>query len=104
MLTLADIRRVLADTDWVPGWSVTVEDSPEGPMVVIEATTVNSRQPGPIDLRIETWPSPNDRECVDAFLVWLDWRLQRVANHESREFLRHLGRLVNDPHSETRGS
>lgn len=99
MLTVAEMRAVLAEVSYRPGWTFSLEEgAPEGPHVFIVATVVNSYRPDEtVDLGIRS-PLPPFR-TVDDMLLWLAWRLRRVEDHESREWFRYGGGLVDDPHA-----
>lgn len=101
MLTLEGMDRILAETTYKSGWRFWVDEdegSLEGPRVRIFVIAANSREEGMIDLDIQTYPSPNDRASIEAFLRWLSWRVQRAESHESREFLKYQGQPIIDPH------
>jgi hypothetical protein len=98
-LQLTDVQELLSRAVYRSGWVFTASDSREGVRVRIEATVDDRSGGGQRDLGIDTWPSPNDVADADAFYVWLAWRLQRIENHESREYLRIDGRIYDDPHA-----
>lgn len=96
-LDVDKMRAVCGDVRYRDGWSFRVLRTNEGPMVRIVARVPDARDGAPLDLGIDTYPSPNDMASVDAFLAFLSWRLQRVESHESREYLKHRGVTVNPP-------
>lgn len=100
MLTTAEIQAVLGDITYRPGWTFTLQEGqPEGPHLFIVGPVVNSYQPhDTIDLGIRS-PLPPFR-TVDDLLLWLAWRLRRIEDHESREWFRYRGEVVDDPHAE----
>src|SRR5215216_4643626 len=102
MLNAERMRKVLANVTYRDGWTFTLEERDEGPVVRILAPVDDSRNEGGTVLGIDAWPSPNDRLQNVAFLRFLAWRLHRVEHHESREYLRYKGELWNDPHQTER--
>lgn len=101
-LSDADVATVLASVTYRPGWSFgLIRDPHEGLQVRIVARGVpNSYRPDEtIDLGITSWLPP--QRTAEDLLDWLLWRLQRIESHECREWLRHDGELVSDPHEGT---
>lgn len=96
MLTADQLAVICQDVDY-RGWCFTAVDTIEGPMVRIVAPVIDSRNGQPLDLGIDSYPSPNDRASASAFLKWLGWRLQRVELHESQEHLKYEGVTVSPP-------
>lgn len=101
MLTTSDLRTALSRISYRPGWELSIwEDQHEGPVLRIVADVPDSYHPSQrVDLGIDTYLSPNDRDTIVAFVRFVDWRLQRIANHEHREWFKLNGRVISDPHA-----
>lgn len=90
MLTFVELVALVDEFAYFPGWRLSVEDTVEGPVLVVKATVPDADDPeSMIDLRVVSHIPP----VVDgsAFEGWLDWRLRRVALHEHGEWLRRNG-------------
>jgi hypothetical protein len=99
MLTTAQIRDVLADLTYKPGWTFSVYDGDwEGQHLAITARVPDAVRPPAmvvLDVHSQLPPIPDE-----AYLVrWIAWRLGRIELHEMREFLRLRGAVVYDPHA-----
>lgn len=90
----------LAEVTYRPGWSITaIPAHPDGVVVRVEVRLVDSRDSGRlIDVRVDSTPPPWHVGEAE-FIRWLAWRLQEVEVHESKEWLRYRGELVDDPHA-----
>ena len=99
MIDLVILREeILPRITFLPGVEFDAEQDPhEGLLLFIAYTMPNAVHPDEaIDLRIKTFVPPC--KTVAAFLDWLTWRLERIASHEVREWLRFGDIQVNDPH------
>jgi hypothetical protein len=101
MLDLAEVNFLLSRITYMDGYHLFAKRDPfEGIYVRIVVHTDDASTGEPTVLGINTYLSPNDLQGVDTMLTWLQWRLQRIASHEVREFLRIDGELFSDPHKE----
>lgn len=100
-LTVKEIRAVVADLDYMPGWAFTVRGDQYQPVLRIEATAPDARRRGETtDLGIDSPIPPLPDE--ETLLGWLRWRVHQIACHEVDEFLLWRGERLNDPHKEAR--
>lgn len=98
MLSLEEIRDELAQLSYKDGWSWTVHEDPyEGPYIRLIGTVPDTHSNDTINLGITTWLPPMPSRHYVAH--WLFWRLERIENHECREFLKRNGKIVFDPHT-----
>lgn len=99
MLSTEQIRAHLATLTYLPGWKFDVyEGRWEGPHLVIRTIVEDSYHPGEkqhLDVHTPLPPIPD----TNYLEVFLQWRLNRIATHEAREFLRKDGRPIFDPHA-----
>lgn len=87
----------LAAWEYQPGWTFSLHEHPEGPLLRIEFTVPDSRNPGLMqDQGVWTFVPPC--QTPEEFYRWLVWRLTRIAVHEVYEFARVRGELYLDPH------
>ncbi|HEV2121245.1 MAG TPA: hypothetical protein VGW38_00525 [Chloroflexota bacterium] len=100
MLDLDQLRAIFSRFSYIPGWSWHVWLHPfEGLHLTINASVMDAYHPDQtLVLNIHSPLPPFFDE--DQVKAWMSWRLARVASHESREFLRHDGVVVSDPHVE----
>jgi hypothetical protein len=100
-VTIDELRAELARVNYKPGWRLSIWlDEHEGPVLRIVAPVNNSYHPDQtIDLGIDTYISPNDAATPETFLKFVNWRLDRVASHEHREWFQVDGVPLNDPHA-----
>jgi len=102
MLSLEQLRAVLARVSYKPGWSFSLWESRwEGICMGIrfQATDSYASSPGVgVTINVKTFvpPCPNEQY----FLAFLAYRLSRIELHEMREFLKVDGKCLDDPHAE----
>lgn len=110
-LAVVDVERLraeLARFSYRPGWELTINASGDLTYGAIAVLTIryepeDSRHPGctvPVAARRTVPASVLDHEA--AFALWLQSALFDVELHESREWLRRDGVLVEDPHKAVR--
>lgn len=99
MLSTEQLREHLAGVTYRPGWAFELYDGRwEGQHLVIKASLMDSFRHGEtVDLEIHSMLPP--MESVRQFDQWLAWRLGRIEVHEMREWLKHGGRVLFDPHA-----
>jgi hypothetical protein len=108
MITLDAAAAALRATTYPnPGYDrVTYEirtDEADFPYVWIVLTAKDALNPGEtLDLGVRGYLSPNDLGSVDALCRFMDYRLRRIAAHESQEFFQRDGRPIVDPHASER--
>jgi hypothetical protein len=99
-LSYDELRLELENFSYRPGWDLSVFMDPwEGPCLYVVADVANAYSSGETtELRIRSNIPPI--QSVAYFAMWLQWRLQLIELHESREYFRHRadGRPVFDPH------
>jgi hypothetical protein len=89
----------LADFTYWDGYAFSLHEHEEGPVLWIEFSVPDSRNPGQIqDQRVKTYIPPVTN--ADQFYRWLKWRLNRIAIHEVGEGFRVKGELIYDPHQD----
>lgn len=96
-----EVRAVLAEVTYRPGWRFVLADDPyEGPAVWVLAEVENSYQPGTTtDLGIETFVPLAALAGREEFLEWLLNRCIRLESHEAREWFKVGGKPFRDPHA-----
>lgn len=99
-LQVPEIRALLAEIEYMPGWTFEVDSGPwEGIQLIIRANLPDSYNPGErIQIGIRSYMPP--LLSIEQFDRWMVWRLERIASHEVREFYRRDGKPVFDPHTE----
>lgn len=97
-LSLTELQDEVDQFSYRPGWSLDVFADPwEGPCLYVVANVENGYDPDQvIELRVRSAIPPIPSRGY--FAIWLQWRLQQIELHESREYLRRDGRPVFDPH------
>lgn len=93
---LAWMRQQLARHTHKPGWTLTIDP---GPTLTIRWTTPDSRNPGQTAAVKSIRPLPatyDPDEFTQAVLAGLD----DAERHETREWFRRDGVLVDDPHAD----
>jgi hypothetical protein len=99
MLSTQQIVAHLQRVTYKPGWDVRVYDGRwEGQHVVIRTVVPDSTQPGRTTVLDVHSMLPPVRD-TDQLNEWLAWRLGRLEVHEMREFLKHDGVVLFDPHA-----
>lgn len=103
MLSLEEIREELADVLYKPGWHFEAyQHREEGIWVAIHVSLENSYRPGQsVDICVRS-PLPPIPD-TDYLHVWMNWRLDRIDNHERREWYRVRGEIRDDPHADPDG-
>lgn len=98
---LEHLRSLFVGVTYRPGWRFEVyEDAYEGPHLRIRTDVEDAFHPGTmVELRIES-PLPPNLRTADDVDEWVLWRLERIASHEVREWLRRDGVQVSNPHEE----
>lgn len=100
MLSLAELQQLADKITYYPGWEIVVRDGKhEGNHLVIRAELMDSTdltKTVPLDIHSKL-PRMRDAEQFYDFVLW---RLQRIANHETREFYKVDGVVYDDPHAE----
>jgi hypothetical protein len=98
MLTIDDITDELTHLTYKPGWKlIAYQSQHEGIWLSILAEVPDAAWPTRttvLNIRTAIPPIPS-REYLRE---WLLWRILRVESHECREFLRHDGQPLDDPH------
>lgn len=99
-LTDRELGDLLSRVTYLPGWTFKFHrDQHEGVVLTIEAMVPDAYHPEKdVMLRIHTYVPPVT--TPNGFYEWLLWRLERIASHETREWLRVDGKPVSDPHAE----
>jgi hypothetical protein len=100
-MTRDDVRSVLAQVTYRPGWEFRIAEDPyEGLAVWVVAPVENSYQPGTTtDLGIETFVPLASLAGPEQFLEWLLARLVRLETHEAMEWFKVNGKPFRDPHA-----
>lgn len=104
MLSVAELQSILDEVTYKPGWEIRVRGTDhEGAQIVMVVHEMpDSTQPGKtLDLGIVSYLPPMQDE--QALLNWLAWRIERIENHEVREWLKLRGETVFDPHADPTG-
>lgn len=100
MLAITEIQEHLSHITSRPGWTITAyQGNFEGIHIRIIATDIeDSYHPGQyVDLGITSHLPPMlNTQQLD---LWLEWRLGRIDNHETREWLKYDGKPIFDPHA-----
>lgn len=98
-MTAEQVRRQMASYTYRPRWTFElIEGHCEGLQTRMVGPVEDSYHPGrTIDLGINDWLPP--LATPDDLDRWMAYRCQRIEIHESREWLRRNGVLVNDPHA-----
>jgi hypothetical protein len=98
MLTIDEIADELAHISYKPGWKlIAYQHQHEGIWLSILAEVPDVAWPSRttvLNIRTAIPPIPS----MEYLRTWLLWRLLRVESHECREFLRHDGQPLDDPH------
>lgn len=99
-LAYDELRFELENYSYRPGWELSVFMDPwEGPCLYVVAEVPDAYDPGETtELRIRSNIPPIQSAAY--FAIWLQWRLNQIELHESREYFRRIqdGRAVFDPH------
>jgi hypothetical protein len=99
LLTVGQMRKLLRNITYRPGWTITVREGRfEGPHLTVHAQVENSYRPGETTVLDIHSPIPPMTTAAqfDAFLAW---RLGRIECHEMREWLQRDGKPIFDPHA-----
>lgn len=103
MLSRENLNAVLDGLVYLPGWEMSVHDTPfQGLYLRVRATVPNSYEPDgewvTLDIKSQLPPFATDGD----FRQWLRWRLEVIAVHEVHEWLRdrETGAALFDPHAE----
>lgn len=98
-MNVADIRAVLKECEYKPGWQLSlVEGHPEGLVLNIRAEVHDAYHPQRRTvLSIDSYLPPLDTK--EDLLRWIGWRLQRCEIHEAMEWWRYRGVPVCNPHA-----
>lgn len=107
---MIDLKQVIADLTYKPGWSFTYEPSltnddmdwweegsPAPDMLVIHMTVPNSANPDET-MRFFVKRVIPDVYKLEDFLGWWKTIVIEAEIHETREFLRYKGERIDDPH------
>lgn len=100
-LHLPELRAILKDVQYKPGWHMEVYDTEhQGIYWAVQVDIENSYHPGEtVTLRIKSALPP--MQTTGDFYRWLLWRLQGIEGHECAEWLRDRnGKAIFDPHAE----
>jgi hypothetical protein len=97
-LSLTELQAEIAAFSYQPGWTMEICQDPwEGPFLYVVANVIDGYHPEQtVELRIRSNVPPIPSR--EYFAIWLQWRMDQIALHESREYLRRGGRPVFDPH------
>lgn len=100
-LTPLQIAVILRDVSYKPGFMFSTFTHPvEGFCLTIEFTVPNSYRQGERQTQRVNVPVP-PIVSAEHFHDWLNWRLDRIDDHERVEFYKVSGEMRCDPHSES---
>lgn len=94
---------VLRDISYKSNFSFTLYNNPvygwESHTLVIKAVVPDSRNPGNMTTVMKTLViAPDAFESIEAFVSYMERQIQMFEMHESQEWFKFKGELVNDPH------
>lgn len=98
-LTTAELAAHVDRLSFMPGWSIQVRDGRrEGQHVVIRASVPDAYHPDEVTV-LDVHSKLPPQFTAAQFDEWILWRLERIASHEVREWLRRDGAPIFDPHA-----
>jgi hypothetical protein len=105
MLSYDDLKQVVSDLSYKPGWVFNVGQDMLGYgsrqyALFIRAQVQDSRvsEPRMIEFILQRF-IPEYIHTVAQFLSWWKAVLREAEDHEMREFARYQGELIDDPHA-----
>jgi hypothetical protein len=93
------IEALVADISYKPGWKLSVEDGPHGPMLLVRASVVDAYNPAKMTtINAGTIVPHGIERDIDQAMRWVYSCLRAVEIHELGEFFVYRGRRPYDPH------
>lgn len=101
MLTRHELKLILDDIEYKPGWELRLEPGDYmSAKLVITLNADDSRRPGhDVSIRAQHVVYPEMFSHEAEFIRFVRYKILEAEIHEVDEFLRYKGALVNDPHA-----
>lgn len=108
-MTLRELRELVGRLSYRPGWAMQVEEFAEGfwtgPRVVITAMLADTYNPARMaEFRAYASLPPLDYLTEELALLAIGGALKEAEIHESREWFKLDGKIIDDPHAEQRAA
>lgn len=100
LLTYEQMSEHLKTVTYLPGWEMSLYvGATEGIHCLIKASINDNFNPGQ-KFSFEVYSPVPPQVSIESFNLWLNWRLMRIAIHESCEQLQINGEAIVNPHRE----